>query len=101
MSYGVGHRCSSDLVWMWLWCRPAATALIQSLAWELPCAAGVALKKKAKKKKKKKPHKKTPKQQNTPTNTIYFIKTQHMGEEISNTLEQDPVTGLAEKGKGE
>ena len=30
-------------------CRPVATALIQLLAWELPYAAGVALKKKKKK----------------------------------------------------
>ena len=41
-SYGVG--CNSDLVW--LWCRLAAAALIQSLAWELSFAAGMALKKK-------------------------------------------------------
>ena len=27
-----------------LWCRPAATAPIGPLAWEPPCAAGVALK---------------------------------------------------------
>ena len=47
---------------LWLWCRPAATAPIGHLAWELPCAAGVALKwflptnqpnKKKKKKKRK------------------------------------------------
>ena len=30
------------LVESWLWCRPAAAA--QPLAWELPYAAGVALK---------------------------------------------------------
>ena len=29
---------------MWLWCRLAATALIGPLAWELPYAAGAALK---------------------------------------------------------
>ena len=28
----------------WLWCRLEATALIRPLAWELPCAAGAALK---------------------------------------------------------
>ena len=28
----------------WLWCRPAAAALIQSLVWELPFAADAALK---------------------------------------------------------
>ena len=29
----------------WLWCRSAAKALIRPLSWELPYAAGVALKK--------------------------------------------------------
>ena len=36
-------------MWLWLWCRPAAAAPIQPLAWKLPCAAGVALKRKKKK----------------------------------------------------
>ena len=31
---------------LWLWCRLAAAALIGPLAWELPYAAGLALKKK-------------------------------------------------------
>ena len=35
-------------VLLWLWCRPAAVALIQSLAWEIPYATDVALKKKKK-----------------------------------------------------
>ena len=39
---------------LWLWCRPAAVALIQLLAWGLSYAVGVALKKKKKKKKKEK-----------------------------------------------
>ena len=34
-----------DLALLWLWCKLAAEALIQPLAWELPYAAGVALKK--------------------------------------------------------
>ena len=38
----IGHRCGSDLA------LPAAAAPIRSLAWELPYAAGAALKKKAK-----------------------------------------------------
>ena len=38
MSYGVGHRHSSDPVL----CRPAAAAWTQSLAWELPYVVGVA-----------------------------------------------------------
>ena len=49
MSCGVGHRHSSDLVWLWLWRSLAATALIQPLAWELPYAAGSTLKRKEKK----------------------------------------------------
>ena len=44
MSYGVGHRCGSDLVLLWLWRRLVATALIRPLAWEPPRATGVALK---------------------------------------------------------
>ena len=31
-----------DPALLWLWCRPAAAALILLLAWELPYAAGVA-----------------------------------------------------------
>ena len=50
MSCGVGCRGGSDLVLLWLWCRPAAAALIQPLAWELPYASGAALKIKKKKK---------------------------------------------------
>ena len=46
MSCGVGHRCNSDLALLWLWCRPAAIALIPPLAWELPYATGIALKRK-------------------------------------------------------
>lgn len=34
-----------------LWCRPAAADLIRCLAWKLPYALGVALKKKRKKRK--------------------------------------------------
>ena len=44
MSCGVGCRQASDPVLLWLWCRLAATALIQPLAWELPYAADEALK---------------------------------------------------------
>ena len=44
MSYGVGRRCGSDPVL--LWCRLAAVAPIQPLAWELPYTVGAALKKK-------------------------------------------------------
>ena len=35
-----------DPVLRWLWHRPAAAALIRTLAWELPYATGVALKRK-------------------------------------------------------
>ena len=53
MSCGIGHRHGSDLVLLWLWCRPAAIALIQPLPWEPPYAMGVALKDKIKKSKPK------------------------------------------------
>ena len=42
MSCGVGCRCGLDLALLWLWL--AATAPIRPLAWELPYAAGMALK---------------------------------------------------------
>ena len=45
MSCGVGHRCSLDLVLLWLWCRPAAVDPIGPLGWEPPYALGVALRK--------------------------------------------------------
>ena len=45
---GIVHRCGLDPVLLWLWCRRAAAALIQLLAWELIYAAGVALKRKIK-----------------------------------------------------
>ena len=37
-----------DPVLLWLWCRPAAVALIGPLAWEPPYATGAALKNKNK-----------------------------------------------------
>ena len=49
MSCGVGCRPGWDLALLWLWV--AAAALIQPLAWELPHAAGGALKSKKKEKK--------------------------------------------------
>ena len=54
MSCGVGHRRGSDPAFLWLWCRPAAVARIQPLAWELPCATGMALKSKKERKKENK-----------------------------------------------
>ena len=45
VSLGVVHRCSSDPVLLFLWCRPAAVAPIQPPAQELLYATGKALKK--------------------------------------------------------
>ena len=45
LNCGVGRRHGSDPEWLWPWCRLAAIALIQPLAWELPYAASTALKK--------------------------------------------------------
>ena len=51
MSCGVGRRRLRSGIAMW--CRLAAVAPNQPLAWELPHASGAALKSKEKKKKKK------------------------------------------------
>ena len=48
------HQWAKDLTLLWLWCRPAALALIRPLAWETPYALSVAIKKTKDKKKKKK-----------------------------------------------
>ena len=48
MSCGVGRRHGSDPTLLWLWCRLLATALIQTLDWEPPYAASVALKRQKK-----------------------------------------------------
>ena len=48
----MGRRRGSDLALPWLWHRPAATTLIQPLAWEPPYAADMALKQTNKKTKK-------------------------------------------------
>ena len=53
MSCGVGLRRGSDPALLCLWCRPAATAPIRSLAREPPYATGVALEKAKRQKKKK------------------------------------------------
>ena len=44
MSCCVGHRYSSNSTLLWPWCRPAAATMIRPLAWELPYALGVTLK---------------------------------------------------------
>ena len=43
MGCGVGRRLSSDLVLLWLCCRPVATDPIRPLDWKTP-AVGMALK---------------------------------------------------------
>ena len=58
VSCGVDGKCSLDPTFLWLWHKLAAVAPIQPLAWELPYAAGAALKSEKKKKKKKKKEKK-------------------------------------------
>ena len=53
MSCIAGCRRSSDPVLLWLWCGLEAVALILPLAWKLPYATCVALKKQTKKKNKR------------------------------------------------
>ena len=52
MSCGVGRSRGLDLAWLWLWYRLAATAPIQTLAWESLCHRHDPKKKKDQKKKK-------------------------------------------------
>ena len=54
MGCGVGRRRGSGPVLLWLWHRPAPTALIGPLAWEPPYATGAALEQAKKKKKRQK-----------------------------------------------
>ena len=60
MRSGAGGRCSLDPKLVWLWCRQASAALIQPLAWELPCAAGVDLKRQKQTNQKNQPTNKKP-----------------------------------------
>ena len=73
MSCSTGSRLSLDPPLMWLWCRPAATALIQALAWEPPCAVGAALKnyrgkEKKREREKERTQKENPAKTRKPTN---------------------------------
>ena len=52
MRCGIGLRCGSDPTLLWLWCRPAAPAPVQPLAWEPPYAMGVVLNRQKTKKEK-------------------------------------------------
>ena len=54
MSCGVGRRHGSDPKLLWLWCRPAAVAPMQPLAWEPPYGTGAALKRQKKEGRRKK-----------------------------------------------
>ena len=47
----IGHRQGSDPTLLWLWCRPAAVALIRPLAWEPLYATGAVLEKKKRRRK--------------------------------------------------
>ena len=53
MNYSVGYRHNLDLVLTSLWCRPAVTASIRSLAWEPPHAMDASLKRQKNKEKEK------------------------------------------------
>ena len=58
----------SDPAFLWPWHRLAATAPIQPLAWELPYAAGMALKSKYTHR-----HTQTQTHRHTHTHTIFFL----------------------------
>ena len=50
-SCGIGCRCGTDPMLLWLWHRPAALAPIWPPAWELPYATCAAIKRKKEKRK--------------------------------------------------
>ena len=52
MRCGVGCRQGLDPALLWLWHKPAATAPIRPLAWDVPYAASAALKSKERKRKR-------------------------------------------------
>ena len=52
MSCGVGYGCGLEPILLWLWCGPAAVALIISLVWDFHTPQVQPQKKKRKKKKK-------------------------------------------------
>ena len=82
MSCGVGQSLSLDLVLLWLWHRPAATAPIRPLAWEPPFATGAALKNKTNKQTKKKKRERERERENgTQDNTAdQWISGRHVSE---------------------
>ena len=53
MSYAVCRRRSLDPVFLWLWRRPAVTALVQPLAWKPPYAVSATLNRQKTKDKKR------------------------------------------------
>ena len=54
VSCGLCHICGLDSALLCLWGRPAATAPVWPLTWDLPYAMDAGLKRQKKKKKKKK-----------------------------------------------
>ena len=64
MSCGVGCRCGSDPVWLWLWQRPAAEALVGPLVLDGMCGTKKA--KKPQTKTNEKPKKQTKKKKRCP-----------------------------------
>ena len=75
MSCAVGHRHSSDLVLLWPWCRPVATAPIRPLAWAPPHATGAALKGQKTKKKKERKKEREKEMTNYKLNTLLIMVT--------------------------
>ena len=85
---------------LWLWRRPAATALIGPLAWEPPYARSEALEKTKKKKKKKKKtntikkyYKKENKTKQKKTTTKKNPRSTHQGAEETNPTRNHEEAG--------
>ena len=87
VSYGIGHRRSSDLTLPWLWHRLVATAPIRPLAWEPPYASGSGLEKAKRQKKKRKNFYSTPAKRKISCHTYTTCETKRIRKVIDNNLE--------------
>ena len=84
MRCGVGRRCGSDPLLLWLWCRPASTAPIRPLAWEPPYATGSS----PRKGKKTKQNKTKNKKQNNETKRWFLEKINKIDKPLASSTKK-------------
>ena len=94
VSCGVDCRCGSDPVLLWVWHRLAAAAPIRPLAWELPCAAGAALKSKTAKNKNRLKNKSKEGKQRKKGGRKKYIHLESSTDKILNIISPYPIIKL-------